>query len=116
MNIFYWKLFFKLEWEEEYLSLLLSQKIGDIRYFGDFVFFENYFFVVFGNYGLINFILFKYIGVLVEKFIYVEVKFFVLWICGVEDQIVLDNFLFDFGIFGKLGLIFNYFGEDVYLL
>jgi pimeloyl-ACP methyl ester carboxylesterase len=50
----------------------------------------------------------------VGKFIHAEAKPPVLWIRGAEDQIVSDNSLFDFGTLGKLGLIPNYPGEEVY--
>lgn len=114
MNTFYWKPPFKPDREEEYLDSLLSQKTGDTKYPGDFLPSENYPFVAPGKFGPINAASPKYIGDSIERFIHAQAKPPVLWIRGAEDQIVSDNSLFDFGTLGKLGLIPNYPGEEVF--
>lgn len=114
MNTFYWKPPFKPTAEEELLSGLLSQKTGENRYPGDFVASENYPFVAPGKYGAINAASPKYIGDTVERFMQADNKPNILWIRGSDDQIVSDNSLFDFGTLGKMGLIPNYPGEDIY--
>lgn len=114
MNNFYWKPPFKPSREEEYLTSLLSQKTGDTKYPGDFTASENYPFTAPGKFGPINSASPKYVGDTVEKFISAEYKPPVLWVRGSDDQIVADNSFFCLGTLGKMGLIPNYPGEDIY--
>lgn len=114
MNSFYWKPPFVPAREEELLTSLLSQKVGDNRYPGDFEASTNYPFVKPGKFGPLNAASPKYVGSSVEDFINAETKPNILWIRGSDDQIVSDNSLFDFGTLGKLGLIPNYPGEEVF--
>lgn len=114
MNSFYWKPPFKPQREEEYLTALLSQHVGETAYPGDFVPSENYPFVAPGIYGSINSASPKYLGNSINQFIGAEKKPNILWIRGADDQIVSDNSLFDFGTLGQMGLIPNYPGEDVF--
>lgn len=113
MNSFYWKPPFVPEREEALLTSLLSQKVGDKRYPGDFEASEHYPFVKPGRYGPLNAASPKYLGGTAERFVSAPAKPPVLWVRGADDQIVSDNSLFDFGTLGKLGLIPNYPGEDV---
>lgn len=114
MNSFYWKPPFVPAREEELLSSLLSQKVGENRYPGDFETSTNYPFVKPGKFGPLNAASPKYVGNSVEDFIHAKTKPKLLWIRGSDDQIVSDNSLFDFGTLGKLGLIPNYPGEEVF--
>ena len=114
MNTFYWKPPFVPAQEEDLLSGLLTQKVGADRYPGDSVASTNYPFVAPGQYGPINAASPKYLGDVIDRFMQSPQKPKVLWIRGAEDQIVSDNSMFDFGTLGKLGLIPNYPGEEIY--
>jgi pimeloyl-ACP methyl ester carboxylesterase len=91
MNSFYWKAPFKPEREEDLLSSLLTEKIGEQKYPGDFVPSGNWPNVAPGKYGPINAITPKYVGNTVEKFIAAEPKPHILWIRGDSDMIVSDT-------------------------
>lgn len=114
MNAFYWKPPFVPPREEDYLSSLLTEKIGEQKYPGDFVPSPNWPNVAPGKWGPINAVSPKYVGNLVERFIAADPKPAILWVRGDSDQIVADNSLFDFGTLGKLGLVPGYPGEDIY--
>jgi pimeloyl-ACP methyl ester carboxylesterase len=114
MNSFYWKPPFVPDREEDLLSSLLTEKIGEDKYPGDFVASPNWPNVAPGKFGPTNAISPKYVGDSVEKFIAVQPKPYVLWIRGESDQIVSDNSLFDFGTLGQLGLVPGWPGMDVY--
>lgn len=114
MNSFYWKPPFVPAAEEELLTGLLQQKVGDQRYPGDAVPSDNYPGAAPGHFGPINAASPKYIGDSVTRFIAAIHKPPILWIRGSDDQIVSDNSLFDVGTLGKLGLIPGYPGEDIY--
>lgn len=114
MNSFYWKPPFKPEREEELLSSLLTEKIGEQKYPGDLITSGNWPNVAPGRFGPINAISPKYVGDSVKKFIEANPKPHILWIRGDSDQIVSDNSLFDFGTLGKLGLVPGWPGEDIY--
>ncbi len=114
MNSFYWKPPFKPEREEDLLSSLLTEKIGEQKYPGDFVASGNWPNVAPGKFGPINALSPKYVGNSVGKFIAVSSKPTMLWIRGDSDQIVSDNSLFDFGTLGQLGLVPGWPGVEVY--
>lgn len=114
MNTFYWKPPFVPEREEDLLSSLLTEKIGDKKYPGDFVPSENWPNVAPGEFGAINATSPKYVGDSVELFVNVQPKPPILWVRGDSDQIVSDNSLFDFGTLGKMNLVPGWPGEDVY--
>ena len=114
MNSFYWKPPFKPEREEDLLSSLLTEKIGEQKYPGDFVASENWPNVAPGKFGPINALSPKYVGDSVDKFIAVSSKPTMMWIRGDSDQIVSDNSLFDFGTLGQLGLVPGWPGAEVY--
>jgi pimeloyl-ACP methyl ester carboxylesterase len=114
MNSFYWKPPFKPAREEDLLSSLMSEKVGDQKYPGDFVTSGNWPNVAPGKFGPINALSPKYVGDTVERFIASPNKPYVLWIRGDSDMIVSDNSFFDFGTLGKLGYVPGWPGEDVY--
>lgn len=113
MNSFYWKPPFVPKAEEALLTSLLSQKVGENRYPGDFETSENYPFVKPGKFGPLNAASPKYLGDSVDNFINANAKPPILWIRGADDQIVSDNSLFDYGTLGKMGFIPNYPGEEI---
>jgi pimeloyl-ACP methyl ester carboxylesterase len=104
MNSFYWKPPFIPAREEELLSSLLSEHIGEDAYPGDFVPSENWPNVAPGVLGPINAVSPKYVKK-VQHLIDASVKVPVLWVRGSDDQIVGDNSLFDFGTLGALGAV-----------
>lgn len=113
MNSFYWKPPFVPKNEEALLTSLLSQRVGEQYYPGDFELSTNYPFVKPGKFGPLNAVSPKYVGNTVDNFINANSKPSILWVRGADDQIVSDNSLFDFGTLGKMGLIPNYPGETV---
>jgi len=114
MNSFYWKPPFVPKREEDLLSSLLTEKVGEKKYPGDLVPSENWPNVAPGKFGPINAISPKYVGDSVEKFIAIDPKPYMLWIRGEFDQIVSDNSLCDMGTLGQMGLVPGWPGEDVY--
>jgi pimeloyl-ACP methyl ester carboxylesterase len=114
MNTFYWKPPFIPEREEDLLSSLLSEKIGEDKYPGDFVPSENWPNVAPGKWGPINASSPKYVGDSVERFIAADSKPPILWVRGDSDQIVGDNSLFDMGTLGQLDLVPGWPGAEVY--
>lgn len=113
MNSFYWKPPFIPAREEDLLTSLLTEKIGQDRYPGDFTPSANWPNVAPGIYGPINASSPKYIGDSVEQFFAVQSKPPILWVRGDSDQIVGDNSLFDLGTLGKLGLVPGWPGDEV---
>ena len=114
MNSFYWKPPFKPAREEDLLSSLMTEKIGEQKYPGDFVASGNWPNVAPGVFGPINALSPKYVGDSVERFVNASPKPHVLWVRGDSDMIVSDNSFFDFGTLGKLGYVPGWPGEEVY--
>jgi pimeloyl-ACP methyl ester carboxylesterase len=114
MNSFYWKPPFVPTREEDLLSSLMSEKVGEQKYPGDFVPSGNWPNVAPGNFGPINALSPRYVGDSVERFINVSPKPHILWVRGDSDMIVSDNSFFDFGTLGKLGYVPGWPGEEVY--
>jgi pimeloyl-ACP methyl ester carboxylesterase len=114
MNSFYWKPPFKPAREEDLLSSLMTEKIGEQKYPGDFVASDNWPNVAPGMFGPINALSPKYVGDSVERFVNASPKPHILWVRGDSDMIVSDNSFFDFGTLGKLGYVPGWPGEDVY--
>ena len=114
MNSFYWKPPFIPEREEDLLSSLLTEKIGEDKYPGDMVPSENWPNVAPGKWGPINASSPKYVGDSVARFIAADSKPPILWVRGDSDQIVGDNSLFDMGTLGTLELVPGWPGAEVY--
>ena len=114
MNGFYFKPPFVPAREEDLLSSLLTEKVGEQKYPGDFVPSGNWPNVAPGKFGPINALSPKYVGDSVEKFVGASSKPFILWIRGDSDLIVSDNSFFDFGTLGKLGYVPGWPGEEIY--
>src|SRR5690606_8001373 len=114
MNTYYWKPPFRAEREEALLSGLLSEKVGPEKYPGDYAASENWPGVAPGVHGPANAISPKYVGNTVEKLLAMPDKPRILWVRGVDDQIVSDMSLFDFGTLGKLGAVPGWPGDEVF--
>jgi pimeloyl-ACP methyl ester carboxylesterase len=113
MNSFYWKPPFVPAREEELLSSLLSEHVGERAYPGDSVPSVNWPNVAPGVWGPANALAPIYAGD-VEKLFALTPKPPILWIRGAEDQIVSDNSLFDMGTLGKLGAVPGWPGQDIF--
>ncbi len=113
MNSFYWKPPFVPAREEELLSSLLSEHVGERGYPGDHVQSLNWPNTAPGVWGPANALAPIYADK-VERLYAINPKPPVLWIRGADDQIVSDNSLFEMGTLGKLGAVPGYPGEDVY--
>ncbi len=114
MNSFYWKPPFKPAREEDLLTSLMTEKVGEQKYPGDFVPSTNWPNVAPGKFGPINALSPKYVGDSVERFINASPKPPMLWIRGDSDMIVSDASFFDMGNLGKLGFVPGWPGDDVY--
>ena len=114
MNALYWKPPFRPEREEELLSSMLSEKIGDDRYPGDATSSEHWPGVAPGRWGPINAISPKYVGDSVERFVAVRPKPPILWVWGADDRIVSDTSTSEPGYLGKIGAVPGWPGEEVY--
>jgi pimeloyl-ACP methyl ester carboxylesterase len=113
MNSFYWKPPFKPAREEELLSSLLSEHVGEQEYPGDSVPSANWPFVAPGKFGPANALSPLYAGD-VSRLNHIAPKPSVLWVRGADDQIVSDTSLFDMGTLGAYGVIPGWPGADVY--
>src|SRR5688500_8451176 len=114
MNSFYWKPPFRAAREEELLSGLLSERVGEDNYPGDMTASANWPNVAPGVVGPPNALSPKYVGDSVERLVNAAHKPPVLWIRGADDAIVSDTSLFDLGFLGKLGAVPGWPGEDVF--
>jgi pimeloyl-ACP methyl ester carboxylesterase len=114
MNSFYWKPPFVPPREEDLLSSLMTEKVGEQKYPGDFVPSGNWPNVAPGNFGPINALSPKYVGDTVKNFVTSAHKPHILWVRGDSDMIVSDNSFFDFGTLGQLGYVPGWPGADVY--
>ena len=114
MNGFYWKPPFVPAREEDLLSSLMTEKVGEQKYPGDFVPSGNWPNVAPGKFGPINALSPKYVGDSVKNFVGAAAKPFILWVRGDSDMIVSDSSFFDFGTLGKLGYVPGWPGEEVY--
>ncbi len=114
MNSFYWKPPFRPEREEKLLDGLLAQRVAEDAYPGDFETSSNWPFVAPGKFGPVNASSPKYAREGAKKLMAANIKLPFLWIRGSDDQIVSDNSLFEMGTLGKLGLVPDYPGEEVY--
>jgi pimeloyl-ACP methyl ester carboxylesterase len=113
MNSFYWKPPFKPAREEELLLGLLSEHTGDKAYAGDSVTSDNWPGSAPGKFGPANALSPIYAHE-VEVLLKLENKPPILWIYGIDDQIISDGSMFDIAMLGKLGAIPGYPGEDVF--
>ncbi len=114
MNTFYFKPPFHAspDREELYLTSLLSTKITPGNYPGDAVPSTNWPNVAPGTQGVNNALSPKYMNQ--ANFASITPKIPVLWVRGVDDQIVSDTSLFDLGFLGQLGAVPGWPGVDVY--
>lgn len=113
LNGFYWKPPFKATREEELLSSVMSEHIGDKEYPGDLTPSTNWPNVAPGVWGPANALSPKYIGD-VSRLFSISPKPTILWVHGKDDQIISDTSLFDVGFLGSLGAIPGWPGAEVH--
>ncbi len=112
INTFYYKPPFQAAREEDFLSSLLTEKIGSDRYPGDFTTSANWPGVSPGQWGPINATgpkVFNTSGI-----VNLATKPPILWVRGDSDQIVSDTSFFDFGTLGQFGFVPGWPGAEVY--
>lgn len=112
INAFYYKPPFRAAREEDFLSSLLTEKIGTDKYPGDFQASANWPNVAPGVYGPINATSPKYFNT--SAIADIDAKPPVLWLRGDSDQISADMSFFDFGTLGQMGFVPGWPGADVY--
>lgn len=114
MNTFYFKPPFRVspDREENYVTAILSTKVGDGNYPGTMTPSNNWPTVAPGPLGVNNAIAPAYFNQ--GAFADMGQPVPVLWVHGADDQIVSDTSLFDFGFLGQLGAVPGWPGPDVY--
>lgn len=114
MNTFLFKPPFRAapDREEVFVSALLSTRVADANYPGDFTPSDNWPYVAPGRSGVNNAVSPKYCNL--SPLIEVSPKPPVLWIRGADDQIVSDNSLFDPGYLGQIGALPGWPGPDIF--
>jgi pimeloyl-ACP methyl ester carboxylesterase len=113
MNNFYWKPPFVPAREEDLLSSLLSEHIGEREYPGDMSPSPNWPNVAPGVWGPANALSPKYAGD-VSRLYSINPKPPILWVRGSHDQIISDQSLFDLGTLGALGAVPGWPGAEIY--
>jgi pimeloyl-ACP methyl ester carboxylesterase len=115
MNSFYFKPPFRVaaDREEIYVSAILSTRTGSLgNYPGELMVSPNWPKVAPGKLGVNNALSPKYLRQ--DDFTTCQIKPPVLWIHGVDDQIVSDTSLFDLGFLGQLGAVPGWPSADIY--
>lgn len=112
MNTFFYKPPFRAAREEDYLSAVLTEKLGEDRYPGDLTPSENWPNVAPGTKGPINALTPAYFNT--SGLVDLADKPPVLWVRGDADQIVADMSFFDFGTLGQLDLVPGWPGAEVF--
>lgn len=112
MNGLYWKPPFKPAREEDLLTSLLSEHVGEKEYPGDVTSSPNWPGVAPGVWGPINAVSAKYAGDVTRLF-HISSKPPVLWIRGADDLIISDQSLLDKGTVGAMGIVPGWPGAAV---
>lgn len=114
MNQFYFKPPFKApkEIEDIYVKSMLSTRVGDGFYAGDFTACSEWPGVASGEKGINNAFSPKYMNTSAISDITNKVP--ILWVRGANDMIVSDQSFFDFGFLGKSGFVPGWPGDDLY--
>lgn len=111
MNTFYFKPPFVSEREEDLLSSMLATHTGIQDYPGDHMTSATWPAVGPGNFGMVNALSPKHLKS-IDHIYEIDPKPPILWVRGVDDQIVSDASMFDLATLGKMGLVPGWPGED----
>jgi pimeloyl-ACP methyl ester carboxylesterase len=114
MNSTYFKPPFRVapEREEVLISEMLRTEVGARNYPGERAASPNWPKVAPGRWGIVNAFSPKYCDF--SAFAEIESRPDVLWVRGAEDRTVSDASAADFGYLGKIGLVPDWPGEEVY--
>ncbi|HEX2912767.1 MAG TPA: alpha/beta hydrolase [Chloroflexia bacterium] len=114
MNTFYFKPPFKVDTRSEdlFVQAMLSTKVGEDNWPGDFTPSANWPNIAPGTRGVNNTLSPGYLRQ--DAFANVDPKPPVLWIRGDSDQIVSDSSFFDMGYLGQLGFVPGWPGNEVF--
>jgi pimeloyl-ACP methyl ester carboxylesterase len=114
MNKFYWKPPFRPERSREdvFVAEVLKLAVGEQNYPGGLTTSPNWPGLAPGEGGMNNALSPRYVNL--AAFADINPQPDVLWIRGVDDQIVSDTSLFDLGFLGQLGVIPGWPGADVF--
>ena len=114
MNKFYFKPPFRVtpEREEMFLSALLTTKVTSGNYSTDMTSSSNWPHVAPGIWGVNNALSPKYLNQ--GELAALEQKPPILWIHGVDDQIVSDTSFFEMGYLGQIGVVPGWPGANIY--
>jgi pimeloyl-ACP methyl ester carboxylesterase len=114
MNTTYFKPPFRVskEREEILISEILRTKVGDYNYPGESVPSPNWPKVAPGRWGVVNAFSPKYCDL--SAFAAIEPRPDVLWVRGADDRTVSNTSAADFAYLGKLGIVPDWPGEEVY--
>jgi pimeloyl-ACP methyl ester carboxylesterase len=114
MNATYFKPPFRVapKREEVLISEILRTKVGARNYPGDKAPSPNWPKVAPGRWGVVNAFSPKYCDL--SEFVAIEPRPEVLWVRGADDRTVSDASAADFGYLGKIGLVPDWPGEEVY--
>jgi pimeloyl-ACP methyl ester carboxylesterase len=114
MNATYFKPPFRAsrEREEIFVSEMLKTKVGDYNYPGEKIPSPHWPKVAPGRWGIVNAFSPKYCDL--SAFVEIDPKPDVLWVRGADDRIVSDTSAVDLAYLGKLGIIPDWPGEEVY--
>jgi pimeloyl-ACP methyl ester carboxylesterase len=114
MNATYFKPPFRVsrEREETLVSEILRTKVGDYNYPGERIFSPNWPKVAPGRWGIVNAFSPKYCDL--SGFAEIEPRPDVLWVRGADDCTVSDTSAADFAYLGKIGLVPDWPGAEVY--
>ena len=114
MNATYFKPPFRVarEREEILISEILKTKVGNYNYPGDSAPSPNWPKVAPGQWGVVNAFSPKYCDL--SAFAEIDPRPDVLWVRGADDRTVSDASAADFGYLGKIGMVQDWPGEEVY--
>ncbi|MGE5633220.1 MAG: alpha/beta fold hydrolase [Caulobacteraceae bacterium] len=114
MNQFYFKPPFKVgkEIEDMFVKSMISTKVGEGFYPGDFSACSEWPGVAPGKGGINNAMSPNYMNT--AAIVDIAKKVPILWVRGENDMIVSDQSFFDFGFLGKSGFVPGWPGDDVY--
>ncbi|HSK82037.1 MAG TPA: alpha/beta hydrolase [Rubrobacter sp.] len=100
------------EREEILVSEILRTKVGDYNYPGDKLPSPNWPNMAPGRWGIVNAFSPKYCDL--SAFAEIDPQPDVLWVRGADDRTVSDASAADFGYLGKIGMVPDWPGEEIY--